>query len=423
VTRERDPYFTANSPDLGDEGRIPPLLTGVGDKLQSDWLRAVLVESAVARPYMDARMPQFGEHNLRELGALFAEVDRVEYRLPEVADSPADAKKAGLALVGKEGLTCISCHMFNRHKSLGIQAMDLTLVHQRLRPEWFHRYMLNPAELRPGTRMPQAFINGKSSKVDVFEGDADRQINALWQYLADGRRAKQPEGLIPEGGELIVGGEAVIYRAFIEGAGTRGIGVGYPAEVNLAFDANAMRPAMIWKGRFIDASKHWTGRGEGFQSPAGDDVRKLAEGPPLALLADMQQPWPTKTGKEAGYRFRGYRLDELRRPTFLYQFGKVRIEDSFVGQGEGEERRVVRTVRFTTHDGTPPPANLYQRVAAQGTEIGSNSSGYRLEENLMLLIGTRGGSPLVRESDGRHELLVPIEFKEGEAQLTITYDW
>jgi mono/diheme cytochrome c family protein len=424
VIRERNPYFTANSPDLGDEGRIPPLLTGVGEKLQSDWLRAVLTESAVARPYMDARMPQFGEHNLRELAALLTEVDRSEFGLPQVADSPADAKNAGFALVGKEGLTCISCHMFNRHKSLGIQAMDLTLMHQRLRPEWFHRYMLNPSELRPGTRMPQAFIDGRSSKVDVLDGDADRQIHALWQYLADGRRAKQPEGLIAEGGELIVGGEAVIYRAFIDGAGTRGIGVGYPAEVNLAFDANAMRPAMIWKGRFIDASKHWTGRGEGFQPPAGDDVRKLVEGPPFALLADKEERWPTEIGKQAGYRFRGYRLDELRRPTFLYDFGTVRIEDFFEGQGEGDKRHLVRAIRFIAKDGDRPLANLYHRSAAQAAMIDSDGErSYSLEQYVTLLISKSGGSPFVRESGSVHELLTPIEFHDGEAWLTIAYHW
>ncbi len=423
VIRERDPHFTANSPDLGDEGRIPPLLTGVGDKLQAEWLQAVLTQSAVARPYMDARMPQFGAHNLRDLAALLTEADRTNHALPNISDAAADAKKAGFALVGKEGLTCISCHMFNRQKSLGIQAMDLALMHQRLRPEWFHRYMLNPSELRPGTRMPQAFINGKSSKTDVLAGDADRQINALWQYLGDGRRAKQPDGLIPEGMELIVGGEAVIYRAFIDGAGTRGIGVGYPAEVNLAFDANAMRPALIWQGRFIDASKHWTGRGDGFQPPAGDEVRKLVDGPPLARLADKQQPWPTVTGKQAGYRFHGYRLDELRRPTFLYDFGDIRIEDFFTGQGEGAESHFVRTVRFILKDGAQPPTDLYYRVAAQTGTIGNGEWGYRLGQNVASLIGTSGGSPFVRESGGRQELLIPIQFNDGKALLKISYHW
>jgi mono/diheme cytochrome c family protein len=425
VIRKRDPYFTANSPDLGDEGRIPPLLTGVGDKLQPDWLRAVLTQVAIARPYMDARMPQFGDHNLRDLAALLTEVDHASFKLPSVADSSADAKQVGFSLVGKEGLTCISCHMFNRQKSLGIQAMDLTLMHQRLRPEWFHQYMLNPLQFRPGTRMPQAFLNGKSTKTDVLSGDADRQIHALWQYLADGRRAKQPDGLVPEGMELIVGGEAVIYRAFIEGAGTRGIGIGYPEEVNLAFDANAMRPAMIWQGRFMDASKHWSGRGEGFQPPAGDDVRELVEGPPFALLADKQQPWPTETGKQAGYRFLGYRLDELRRPIFRYDFGDVRIEDLFTGKGLGAERHLVRTIRFAAMDGAQSPVHLYHLAASQSATIDDDGQGgYRLEQMVTLRIAADSASPpFIRKSDGKHELLVPIVFKSGTAALTISYRW
>ena len=60
--------------------------------------------------------------------------------------------------------------------------------------------------------------------------------------------------------ELVATNEAIIYRNFIEGAGTRAIGVGYPEKANLAFDANELRLARIWQGSFIDASRHRTGR-------------------------------------------------------------------------------------------------------------------------------------------------------------------
>ena len=50
--------------DLGDEGRLPPHLTGVGDKLQPEWLREVLLNKGTARSYMATRMPQFGEANI-----------------------------------------------------------------------------------------------------------------------------------------------------------------------------------------------------------------------------------------------------------------------------------------------------------------------------------------------------------------------
>ena len=35
------------------------------------------------------------------------------------------------------------------------------------------------------------------------------------------------------------------------------------------------------------------------------------------------------TGKELGIRFKGYRLDKKRQPTFLYNFDDMRIEDAF----------------------------------------------------------------------------------------------
>ena len=50
---ERKAYFTSSAKDMGDEGRLPPLLTGVGDKLQKGWLREVLVNRGTARPYMN----------------------------------------------------------------------------------------------------------------------------------------------------------------------------------------------------------------------------------------------------------------------------------------------------------------------------------------------------------------------------------
>ena len=83
-------------------------------------------------------------------------------------------------------------------------------------------------------------------------------------------------------------GEASIYRNFINGAGPRAIGVGYHEGVNLAFDANNMRLAMIWQGDFIDGARHWNGRGQGYQPPAGDAVVNLPEGVAIAALESAE---------------------------------------------------------------------------------------------------------------------------------------
>ena len=68
-----------------------------------------------------------------------------------------------------------------------------------------------------------------------------------------------------------------VYRNFIKGAGARAIGVGYPEQVNIAFDAELCRLALVWQENFIDASRHWTGRGQGFEAPLGENILALPD--------------------------------------------------------------------------------------------------------------------------------------------------
>ena len=90
-----------------------------------------------------------------------------------------------------------------------------------------------------------------------------------------------------------VEGDAVIYRNFIAEAGTRAIAVGYPQGVNLAFDANQVRLALLWQGAFMDGGRHWSGRGQGFQPPAGFAKLSFPELSPFAFLDDADSPWPS----------------------------------------------------------------------------------------------------------------------------------
>jgi hypothetical protein len=218
--------------------------------------------------------------------------------------------------------------------------------------------------------------------------------------------------------ELIAFDEAVMYRNFIEGAGTRAIGVGYPAKLNLAFDANEMRLAMIWHGAFIDGAKHWTGRGAGFEKPLGDNVFNLPPGAPFARLDGSQAPWPAMPPKEAGYKFRGYRLGEQRNPTFLYSVGDVQIEDTPAPVGESDFFVLKRAFALSSVN---PPASLWFRAAAGKIELQSDGA-FKIDDRLTLKIAGPG-KPEVRMTDGKQELLVPIVFEGGKAAFSVTYDW
>src|SRR5262249_37635199 len=160
-------------------------------------------------------------------------------------------KDAARHLVGGQAYGCVKCHTFSGIKAEGVQGIDMTLMTHRLKRDWFFAYLLDPQKIRPGTRMPTAFYQGKRALPDVLGGKPVTQIEAMWVYPKDERKARPPAGLGNRSIPLVPETTAIIYRNFIEGAGPRGIAVGYPEKVHLAFDANDVRLAMLWQGAFI----------------------------------------------------------------------------------------------------------------------------------------------------------------------------
>jgi mono/diheme cytochrome c family protein len=412
---ERNSLFVTSGDDMGDEGRIPPHLNGVGAKLRREWLQSLLAAGPKVRPYIVTRMPVFGPANV---AGLADDLEKADATPPGTSPAPPPARepellKAGRLLAGTKGMSCVTCHMFQNHKSLGIQGMDLVNMSQRLRRDWFGKYLLDPPSLRPGTRMPTYWPEGKSVRKDILEGNSERQIEALWEYLGEGSRMPLPIGIGPAPIPLVPVDEALIYRNFIQGAGTRAIAVGYPEKAHLAFDANQMRLALLWHGDFMDASRHWTSRGEGFQPPAGEDVLTLTEGAPFAVLADLKAAWPKASGHDAGYQFGGYELDARRRPTFLYEFGKVRVRDFFEAVDGKPNPKFRRTIALESAEA---PAGLWFRAAA-GKKLEAKDGVYAVDGGLKVAV--EGAAPVARGT----ELLVPLAFKDGSVTLTLTYGW
>ena len=426
----RRPYFKVNgSADLGEEGSLPPHLNGVGAKLKPAWLEKVLFNGASVRPYMATRMPQFGVTNVQPLIAAFQQADGGESRGHAIATDPVFGN--GLRLVGSEGLNCISCHVFAGHPSLGVPALDLTTAPERLTPDWFRRYLLNPAKLRPGTRMPQFWPDGVAANKSLLGGDTEKQVSAIWSYLASGQVAKNlPPGLIAPKLELVPKLEPLIYRNFIEGAGSRAIGVGYPEKVNLAFDANQLCLALLWHGQFMDASRHSTGRGEGFQPPLGYSVVKFPSGAPFAVLDDPKMPWPKTSARAVGYQFRGYVYDPHRRPEFHYDFGETKISDLFLpAKFSAEAEAGFR--RKLSLQAVKPTANLWFRAALANKVEDLGNATFLVDGSVRLafpsvatqLKGAGGPQILVRPGEGKTELLVPVVFAAGAAEIVEEISW
>jgi hypothetical protein len=365
---------------------------------------------------MHTRMPRFGMDNVGHLVAAFDALDKIEaVPVPRFAETTNRVKAEGRHLVGDKAFGCIKCHTFNTLKAEGIQAMDLAVMTQRLKRDWFHRYLTNPFTYRPGTRMPSPFPGGQTLLANVLEGDAAKQSEAVWLFLEDGSKAAIPPGIIKNAIPLVPTKEAIIYRNFIQGAGSRAIAVGYPEKAHLAFDANQLRLALIWQGAFIDASKHWTDRGVGYQTPLGDAVVTLPTGPAFARLTSEADPWPKDTDKDKDH-FRGYRLTKDQRPTFIYEVGGLVVED-FPNAVAGEKSPgFKRELTVTTKDAVN---NLYFRAAVADVIEPLKDGWFAVGKEMRVRLP--GG--IVRESAGKKELILLVKFKDGKATVTQELAW
>ncbi len=416
----RDAAFATTQKEMGEEGRIPPLLTGVGGKLTEAWLKHVLADGAKDRPYMLTRMPKFGEANVGHLVKPMALVDAVEpVPVPHFDVNEKRVKATGRFIVGSQAFNCGSCHQFKEYQASGIQALDMTLMTQRLRRDWFQRYVVNPQAYRPGTRMPSAWPDGKSQLDTIYDGDTLKQVESVWQYLSDGPKAAVPYGLGRDPIPLVAVKEPVLYRNFIEGAGPRAIGVGYPEKANLAFDANELRLALIWQGAFIDASKHWTGRGEGFQVPLGDNVLTFPPGPAFATLPNDKAEWPRQKAKALGEKFKGYHLNQGGKPIFDYDLGPAVVEDYFEALSSGEAASFRRTIDLT---GAENPKGLYFRAAVGKKIVPLGEGWYQVDGEWKVRVSA-DVNPLIRDTIGGIELVTPVKFNSGKARIIEEYSW
>ena len=416
IAPERNAHFTGTREALGDQGRLPPPLTHVGAKLKPEWIAEVLLHGKRQREYLDASMPQFGEANVGHLVALFGKVDELEaVTFPKLV-SLKESKDAGREMIGITGLSCIACHDFNGQKSGGAGALDIVHVTERIKKNWFHLYLREPSRFHPTVIMPAYWPGGQSIRPDILNGDAAQQIEALWTYLEDGTRAKKPVGLSRQSRELRVGDVAELCR----GRGTvgyRGIGVGYPERINLAFDSEEMALRLLWKGEFANVDL-------GSFEARGNERISFPPGIPFHRLKSMDDNWPYK-GKTSfpfpqdhGYQFRGYHLDALRRPTFLYHYGEIEVEDFFEDVRDPDGKAwFKRAFRFKAPGAQSP---FYFRAAA-GKKITPQSDRTFVIDRLQLRI-TSDHKGVVREGDPA-EVLIPLTLPEGRSTLTLEYQW
>jgi mono/diheme cytochrome c family protein len=179
-----------------------PVFNILGGKLRPEWATRFIAGEVdyKPRPWIEGRMPGFPKYAEGVAHGLAA-----QHGLP--AKSPAEPAidkemaEVGRQLIGTDGgFSCIACHAIGKlgatqvFESAGI---NLAYTGERLLPAFYHRWLMNPLRIDPQSKMPVYFDQGNSPLTDVYEGKADRQIEALWHYMRQGKDMPMPKDAQP----------------------------------------------------------------------------------------------------------------------------------------------------------------------------------------------------------------------------------
>ena len=427
--------------DIGDEGRFPPNLTGVGKKLQPSWLKRVLSGTGDVRPYLSVRMPVFPAEVQDSLPQTFAIADEFRskseshiFSRSTFAGEENAIKDAGRELLNRG---CIQCHALDGEQLPGVVGIDLSLMSQRLHSQWIHDFLLNPNNLKPRTRMPTFFPNGVSSNSKILKGNVEQQITALWVYLKSDSQRQLPEKLIQarnQSFELIPTDRPIVQRTFMKHGGTHAIAVGFPQKVHFVYDPQFLTVTEAWRGRFLDAYRTWFVRVAVPETPLGTQVVQFSAALPLAELNSRTSLWPKstkdqqKTLTENEYRFRGYRFDRNGIPRFLFDWKSWRIADRIE---PNDKQGLKRTLSFQIQSKSPSDSQtkmkstLFWIHLLEGKSITKLKNGdFQNDKGIRITLeNPLGRNALIRKSDNRTELVVPFKPKEQNFSVEWRIHW
>ncbi|HAM73979.1 MAG TPA: hypothetical protein DCM86_20330 [Verrucomicrobiales bacterium] len=187
-----------------------PAFDVLGGKLRPEWAAAFIggqvdykprgERHPKGEPWLSARMPAFGPYAALLAPGMAESSGFAPSSPPPAAARPPDEALAavGRKLLGKVGgFSCVSCHGVNAMPALEVfesEGINLALTGSRIRREYFQRWMRLPLAVDPSTKMPAYFDEeGHSPLTEVFEGDALRQLEAIWEFLKLGEKMTPPE--------------------------------------------------------------------------------------------------------------------------------------------------------------------------------------------------------------------------------------
>jgi cytochrome c2 len=120
------------------------------------------------RPYLQVHMPtfNFSPNELRVLVRFFMAVSsQNDPYIKEPMDPMTESEKSIARNMFVSGTPCLKCHITGEptHDAKAI-APNFLLASQRLKPDWTFRWLLDPAQIAPGTAMPTGLFKKEGDR-------------------------------------------------------------------------------------------------------------------------------------------------------------------------------------------------------------------------------------------------------------------
>ncbi len=277
----------------------------------------------------------------------------------------------------------------------------------------------------------QHSMEARRGVINLTQGDHDLKItffNNTWRsamrvlYEGPEMRLQPLVSRVPDpdknnGNPLLVTPDAApeMVRSFVMHQGkkvTHAISVGDPAGIHYTADLSTGALLEFWRGDFADVSEMWRQRGEPQLLQPLEMSVEIADGPIAAVLDDAAADYPQRLPQHL--KFRGYDINDADQPVFRFEVDGATIMDHY--QPSKDSTELIRTIRSENSG-----ENLYCRLAVEEYIEDVGNGYFSIGSNYYIRLKSPGIQPLIRESQGKIEMLLPLTASENEIQYSILW--
>ncbi|MCA9267610.1 MAG: c-type cytochrome, partial [Planctomycetales bacterium] len=183
------PYALTEFGELGKSPEPVPNLTWAGEKLQAAWTEQLFLGKLQyrPRPHFQIRMPAFPQRGVGLAQGISAEHGLGPLENPQPAFNKDLAQIGGEVAAMNTGLACHRCHAIGDKQAVApfeARSTNLSYASDRLRYDFYHRWMRDPLRVDPETKMIKFAQDGvRTGLTNFYEGEARQQFEAVWHYL------------------------------------------------------------------------------------------------------------------------------------------------------------------------------------------------------------------------------------------------